>query len=150
MNLNFPLPDGIVKATGTPEKPGKGAVINPSRFYVYPDGHGFLFFKNPTKGEDDLSVPFDSYYDALVYLAQLFYVAQKIAAKQPQGPAGGGPSEGELVAQAHNWSDSNPVIRTEIIPDKNALRAWIDALKSAGDQTATLSRVQQALRVAGE
>lgn len=84
MNLHFPLPEGIVKPTGTPGDPGKGAVINPTRFYVYPDGHGFLFFKNPVKGEEDISVPFDSYYDAIIYLAKAFYAAQKIAEKQPQ------------------------------------------------------------------
>lgn len=39
MNLNFPLPDGIVKPTVKPDGSlGKGAVIKPTRFYVYPDG----------------------------------------------------------------------------------------------------------------
>lgn len=150
MNLNFPLPNGIVKPTGTPDKPGKGAVINPTRFYVYPDGHGFLFFKNPVKGEDDLSVPFDTYYDAIIYLTQAFYVAQKIAEKQPQDTASAAPTAAALVAQAHNWSDANPVIQPDGIPAPEALHAWIEALKSAGDETATLSRVQQALRITTE
>ena len=145
MTHNFPLPDGIVKPTGTPDNPGKGAVINPTRFYVYPDGHGFLFFKNPVKGQEDISVPFDSYYDAIVYLTQAFYTAQRIAEKQPQGA-----SQAQLVAQAHNWSDSNPVIRRENIPDHATLSAWADALKQAGDETATLSRVQQAIRITSE
>jgi hypothetical protein len=145
MNLNFPLPDGIVKPTGTLDKPGKGAVINLTRFYVYPDGHGYLFFRNPVKGEEDISVPFDSYYDAIIYLAQAFYMAQKIAAKQPQGP-----SEAQLVAQAHNWSDSSVVIQPENIPDHATLNAWAKALKRAGDETATLARVQQAIRISSE
>lgn len=85
MSMHFPLPDGIVRPTGTPENPGKGAVIKPTKFYVYPDGHGFLFFENPVKGEDDISVPFDGHFDAMVYLAEAFYLAHKIAKKQPQG-----------------------------------------------------------------
>jgi hypothetical protein len=84
MAMHFPLPDGVVRPTGSPDKPGKGAVINLSRIYAYRDGHGYLFFKNPVKGEDDISVPFDGYYDAMIYLGQAFYLAQKIAEKQPQ------------------------------------------------------------------
>lgn len=79
----FKLPEGIVRPTGTPDKPGKGAVIKPSRFYVYPDGHGYLFFENPIKGKDDISVPFDGFYDAITFLSIAFYEAQKVAEKQP-------------------------------------------------------------------
>jgi hypothetical protein len=37
------------------------------------------------KGEDDISVPFDGYYDAMIYVGEALYLAQKIAKKQPQG-----------------------------------------------------------------
>lgn len=80
----FKLPEGIARPTGTPDKPGKGAVIKPTRFYVYPDGHGYLFFENPVKGDEDISVPFDRFYDAITFLSMAFYEAQKIAEKQPQ------------------------------------------------------------------
>ncbi|MBN9622698.1 MAG: hypothetical protein J0H06_07060 [Actinobacteria bacterium] len=62
-------------------------------------------------------------------------------------PADSRVSNAELVAQAHNWSDSNPVIRRESIPATGILRSWAKALELAGDETATLSRVQQALRI---
>ena len=81
--MSFPIPQGLVRRTMKDGKPGKGAVINPTRIYVYPDGHGFLFFKNPIKGEDDVSVPFDGHHDAIVYLAGLLYEALKVAELPP-------------------------------------------------------------------
>jgi hypothetical protein len=72
------IPDGLVRRTEKSDgTPGKGAVIRPTRFYVYPDGHGFLFFKNPVEGEDDVSLPFDGHYDAISKIADLFYEAFK-------------------------------------------------------------------------
>lgn len=72
------IPDGLVRRTEKPDgTPGKGAVIRPTRFYVYPDGHGFLFFKNPVEGADDVSLPFDGHYDAISKIADLFYEAFK-------------------------------------------------------------------------
>jgi hypothetical protein len=55
-------------------------------------------------------------------------------------------SNAELVAEAHNWSDSNPVIKSEGLPSTGKLRSWAKALELSGDETATLPRVQQALR----
>jgi len=88
--MEFPIPQGLVRRTMRNGEPGKGAVIRPTRVYVYPDGHGYLFFKNPLEGEDDVSVPFDGHYDALVYLAGLLYEAFKVAGADPEkvGPDG--------------------------------------------------------------
>jgi hypothetical protein len=88
--MEFPIPQGLVRRTMRNCEPGKGAVIRPTRVYVYPDGHGYLFFKNPVEGEDDVSVPFDGHYDALVYLAGLMYEALKVAGAEPEkvGPDG--------------------------------------------------------------
>jgi hypothetical protein len=84
VSMSFPVPEGLVRRTMRNGVPGKGAVIRPTRIYVYPDGHGFLFFKNPLEGEDDVSVPFDGHYDAIVYLAGLMYEALKIAEEEPE------------------------------------------------------------------
>lgn len=56
-------------------------------------------------------------------------------------------SNQELVAEAHRWSDSTPVIRPEDRPPTAVLRAWASALEETDDESATLSRVQQALRL---
>lgn len=56
-------------------------------------------------------------------------------------------SNAELVAEAHNWSDSSPAIDPQHLPSRGKLRSWAKALELAGDETATLSRVQQALRI---
>jgi hypothetical protein len=82
VSMAFPIPQGLVRRTVKDGKPGKGAVIRPTRIYVYPDGHGFLFFKNPVEGKDDVSVPFDGHYDAIIYLAGLMYEALKIAQEE--------------------------------------------------------------------
>lgn len=81
--MSFTIPPGLVRRTVKDGKPGKGAVIQPTRIYVYPNGHGFLFFKNPVEGEEDISVPFDGHYDAIVYLAGLLYEALKVAEAPP-------------------------------------------------------------------
>jgi hypothetical protein len=76
------IPAGLIRRTRNSDgSPGKGAVIRPTRFYVYPDGHGFLFFKNPVEGEDDVSVPFDGHYDAISKIADLFYTAFKVSSE---------------------------------------------------------------------
>jgi hypothetical protein len=82
--MEFPIPRGLVRRTMRDGEPGKGAVIRPTRIYVYPDGHGYLFFKNPVEGEEEVSVPFDGHYDALVYLAGLMYEALKVAGAEPE------------------------------------------------------------------
>jgi len=79
MSSSNGIPDGLVRRTEKNGEPGKGAVIRPTRFYVYPDGHGFLFFKNPVEGEDDVSLPFDGHYDAISKIADLFYEAIKVS-----------------------------------------------------------------------
>jgi hypothetical protein len=56
-------------------------------------------------------------------------------------------SDQEMVAEAHRWSDSTPVIRPEDRPPTAVLRAWASALEATKDQSATLARVQQALRL---
>jgi hypothetical protein len=61
-------------------------------------------------------------------------------------PAADRPSAAELVAEAHKWSDSSLVIESGSLPPRGKLRSWARALELAGDETATLSRVQQALR----
>lgn len=81
--MHFKFLDGVVRRTKKPDgTPGKGAVIEPTGIYVYPDGHGFIFFKNPTEGEDDLSQPFDGHHDAVVYLAGYLYKALKVAQEE--------------------------------------------------------------------
>lgn len=62
-------------------------------------------------------------------------------------PTGSRRSNAELITEAHNWSDSSPVIEPPGLPSKGKLRSWARALELAGDETATLSRVQQALRI---
>jgi hypothetical protein len=44
-------------------------------------GTGFLFFKNPVEGDDDVSLPFDGHYDAITKIADLFYAAFKISSE---------------------------------------------------------------------
>lgn len=92
--------------------------------------------------EEELGVeyPRDSFKEIVVPFDQLLAWVAGI-------PAASRTSNAELVAQAHNWSDSNPVIRRESIPPIGVLRSWARALELAGDETATLSRVQQALRI---
>ena len=82
--MDFSIPQGLVRRTMRNGEPGKGAVIRPTRIYVYPDGHGYLFFKNPLEGEEDVSVPFDGHYDAVVYLAGLMYEALQVAEADPE------------------------------------------------------------------
>jgi hypothetical protein len=53
----------------------------------------------------------------------------------------------ELVAEARRWSDSTPVIRPDSRPATRVLRVWARALAATGDESATLARVQQALRL---
>jgi hypothetical protein len=33
----------------------------------------YLFFENPVKGEEDISVPFDRFYHAMTFLSMAFY-----------------------------------------------------------------------------
>jgi len=83
MTMHFRFLDGIVRRTRNSDgSPGKGAVIRPTRIYVYPDGHGYIFFKNPKEGEEDLSQPFDGHHDAIVYLAGYLYEALKVAKEE--------------------------------------------------------------------
>lgn len=60
------------------------------------------------------------------------------------------PSDAELVAQAYRWADSNPVLERAGIPATGILRNWARALENAGDESAALSKVQQALRLTSE
>jgi hypothetical protein len=78
--MKFRFLDGVVRRTQKSDgTPGKGAVIRPTRIYVYPDGHGYIFFK---EGEEDLSQPFDGHHDAIVYLAGYLYEALKVAKEE--------------------------------------------------------------------
>jgi hypothetical protein len=56
-------------------------------------------------------------------------------------------SDQELAAEAHRWSDSTLVIRPDDRPPTPVLRAWASALEATNDESATLPRVQQALRL---
>jgi hypothetical protein len=77
--MKFTFPDGVVRRTQNPDgSPGKGAVMDLKRIYVYPEGHGYLFFKNADNGSE-ISIPFDGHYDAMVYLAGYLYKALKVA-----------------------------------------------------------------------
>ena len=92
--------------------------------------------------EEDLNVeyPRDSFREIAVPFDKLFdWVASGAAANKP--------NDLELVAEAHRWSDSAQVISASNRPPTEVLRAWARALEATGDQSATLSRVQQALRL---
>lgn len=82
--MKFTFPGGVVRRTEKPDgTPGKGAAINLKQIYVYPEGHGYLFFKHAKDGSE-ISVPFDAHHDAIVYLAGYLYEALKVAeGKEP-------------------------------------------------------------------
>jgi hypothetical protein len=62
-------------------------------------------------------------------------------------PVGPPPTNSELIAEAKSWSDSVPIIEAQNRPSTEKLRSWAKALEATEDPTATLSRVQQALRI---
>lgn len=88
--------------------------------------------------EEDLGVeyPRDTFREIAVPFDRLL---DWVAGIPPESRA----SNAELVAEAHNWSDSSAVIDPERLPSRGKLRSWAKALELAGDETATLSRVQQ-------
>lgn len=92
--------------------------------------------------ENDLEVeyPRDTFREIAVPFDQLLDWVAGI-------PAGSRPSNSELITEAHNWSDSTPIIEPQGLPSRGKLRSWARALELSGDETATLSRVQQALRI---
>jgi len=60
----------------------KGAMFQ-MRLYVYPDGHGHQFFKDP-KTKEWVSFPYDGHHDATIRFAAAMYAATKLAeAEQP-------------------------------------------------------------------
>jgi len=82
--MKFTFPDGVVRRTQNSDgSPGKGARIKLKQIYVYPEGHGYLFFENAWDGSE-ISVPFDGHHDAMVYLAAYLYEAFKVAKADPK------------------------------------------------------------------
>jgi hypothetical protein len=98
--------------------------LSPDAENTFEEDLGVEYPKNEFRG---ISVPFDRLLDWAV--------------------AGRPVSDQEMVAEAHRWSDSTPVIRPEDRPPTAVLRAWASALEATKDESATLSRVQQALRL---
>lgn len=92
--------------------------------------------------ENDLGVeyPRDSFREIAVPFDRLLGWVAGLPVRKP-------PTNSELIAEAYHWSDSTLIIKPENRPPTETLRSWAKALEATEDPTATLSRVQQALRM---